>query len=107
MVDSFEIQTEAQVKAIESRKMIQDVIEQTVPNNDVIDSSYITQQISNLENSINSLDNINLNEISDKIDNIDTNIIEAQIENILIKIQSQQKQINNIEEKLDIIINKI
>ena len=107
MVDSFEIQTEAQVKAIESRKMIQDVIEQTAPNNDIIDSSYITQQISNLENSINSLDNINLNKISDKIDNIDTNIIEAQIENILIKIQSQQKQINNIEEKLDIIINKM
>lgn len=107
MVDSFEIQTEAQVKAIESRKMIQDVIEQTAPNNDIIDSSYITQQISNLENSINSLDNIDLNKISDKIDNIDTNIIEAQIENILIKIQSQQKQINNIEEKLDIIINKM
>lgn len=99
MVDSFEIQTETQVKAIESRKLVQDVIEM---QNISTTSPVLEQQISDIADSIDSL-----NDINNKIDNIDTNLLEIQISDILVKMQAQQKQINNIEEKIDTLIDKM
>ena len=100
MVDAFEIQTESQVKAIESRKIVQDMIEMQSPNTDII-STDIQNQISDIADTIG-----NLNDISTKIDDIDTNILEAQFADILVKIQLQQEQINNIEEKIDMLLEK-
>lgn len=103
MADSFEIQTEAQVKAIESRKIVQDVIEsQNTFNNNTLTTN-IEEQISNISETLNTF---NMNEINDKIDNIDTNILEAQISDMLIKIQTQQEQINSIEEKINMLLEK-
>lgn len=101
MVDSFEIQTEAQVKAIESRKMIHDMIKnQDVPiSNDNISTSGIENKISDIADTI---DNIVVN----KIDNIDTNMIEAQNADMLIKIQNQQAQIDSLEKKIDMLLEK-
>lgn len=100
MVDSFEIQTESQVKAIESRKIVQDMIELQSPDTNIV-SANIENQISNIADTIDSL-----NDINTKIDNIDTNILEAQFADILVKIQAQQEQINSIEEKIDMLLEK-
>ena len=100
MVDSFEIQTESQVKAIESRKIVQDMIELQSPDTNIV-STNIENQISNIADTIDSL-----NDINTKIDNIDTNILEAQFADILVKIQAQQEQINSIEEKIDMLLEK-
>ena len=100
MVDSFEIQTESQVKAIESRKIVQDMIELQSPDTNIV-SANIENQISNIADTIDSL-----NDINTKIDNIDTNILEAQFADILVKVQAQQEQINSIEEKIDMLLEK-
>lgn len=100
MVDSFEIQTESQVKAIESRKIVQDMIELQSPDTNIV-STNIENQISNIADTIDSL-----NDINTKIDNIDTNILEAQFADILVKVQAQQEQINSIEEKIDMLLEK-
>lgn len=100
MVDSFEIQTESQVKAIESRKIVQDMIELQSPDTNIV-SADIENQISNIADTIDSL-----NDINTKIDNIDTNILEAQFADILVKVQAQQEQINSIEEKIDMLLEK-
>lgn len=100
MVDSFEIQTESQVKAIESRKIVQDMIELQSPDTNIV-STNIENQISNIADTIDSL-----NDINTKIDNIDTNILEAQFADILVKVQAQQEQINSIEKKIDMLLEK-
>lgn len=102
MADSFEIQTEAQVKAIESRKIIQDIMgSQNVPNDTL--TTNIEGQISNIAETIDAL---NIEDISNKIDNIDTGMLQAQVSDMLIKIQKQQDQINSIEKKIDMLLDK-
>lgn len=105
MVDTFEIQTEAQVKAIENRKIINDAL--TTNNINTTDTAYIEQQISDINDSISTIDSVNFDELSAKIDDIDINVLRTQINDVLIKIQNQQEQINNIEEQIDSIEEKI
>jgi uncharacterized protein YoxC len=45
--------------------------------------------------------------VVDKIDELDTTIVTAQTADILEQLNSQQEQINGIEEKLDRILNAI
>lgn len=109
MVDSFEIQTETQVRAIESKRMMQESLSNITDNGKIIDSSEIADKVVNqLSNmAIETDTNIDLSNIEDKIDTINTGVIEAQTQDILIQFNRQQEQINSIEEKINVILEKL
>ena len=109
MGDSFEIQTETQVRAIEGKKMMQDSLNNILNENNIVDSSEIANKVVNqLSNmAIKTDTNVDISNLENKIDNIDTGIIEAQTQDILIQFNKQQEQINSIEEKLNIILKKM
>ena len=107
MADFFEVQTETQVRAIESKKMIQDSINEII-NNDIIDTSEVADKVVNqLSNMNTNTTDIDISNLEEKIDNISTGIIEAQTQDILIQFNKQQEQINSIEEKINIILEKM
>ena len=50
---------------------------------------------------------VDLSEVTELIENIDTTIVESNTQDILVKINDQQEQINDIKDKLDLILNKL
>ena len=109
MADSFEIQTETQVRAIESKKMMQDSLSNIINSDDIIDTSEVANKVVNqLSNmAIETDTNIDISNLETKIDNMNTGIIEAQTQDLLIQFNKQQEQINSIEEKLNMILEKM
>ena len=109
MGDLFEIQTETQVRAIESKRMMQQSLSDIIEEGKVIDSSEIADKVVNqLSNmAIETDTNLDISNLENKIDNMNTGIIEAQTQDILIQFNKQQEQINSIEEKLDSILSKL
>lgn len=117
MVNEYiEVQNYAEVQQIDNRKEIKDAV-----NNQIVEQTNNIENINNhLESISNTLEstsiggNLNLTEITDKIDEIDTTIITAQTGDILLTVQQQQEQIENLQEqnntlenKLDLILNKL
>ena len=49
----------------------------------------------------------NLSEVTSLIEDIDTTIVESNTQDILVKMNKQQEQIDNINEKLDLILSKL
>ena len=50
---------------------------------------------------------IDLSNVTNLIEDIDTTIVEANTQDILIKLGQQQEQINDINNKLDLILSKL
>ena len=50
---------------------------------------------------------VDLTEVTDKLDELDTTMITTQNQDILETLANQQSQINGIEEKVNIILQKI
>lgn len=109
MADSFEIQTETQVRAIESKRLMQESLSNMNNENNIIDSSEIADKVVNqLSNmAIETDTNIDISNLENKIDTINTGVIEAQTQDMLIQFNKQQEQINSIEEKINIILEKM
>ena len=55
---------------------------------------------------VSSID-VDLSEVTDLIDSIDTTMVEANTQDILIELNNQKKQINDINDKLDLILEKL
>lgn len=117
MVNEYiEIQDYAEVQQIDNRREIKEMV-----NDQIIEQTSNIENINNhLENISSALDNtsitgnIDLTEVTDKIDEIDTTIITAQTGDILLTVQEQREEIENLkkqnntlEEKLDLILNKL
>ena len=108
MEEFIEVQNIQEVQQIDARRetsnIINDQIEQQNTNMDIISTQL--DSIGNVINNIQSPD-VKLSDVVDKIDELDTTIVTAQTADILEQLNSQQKQINGIEEKLDRILNAI
>ncbi len=89
MAEEIIVQTANEVKEIDYRKSIIDVIE----SNQVDGIDEIKSQLDDISSSLE--------------ESAGTDIISAQNEDIIIMIQQQSQRINNIEVKLDAILNKI
>ena len=50
---------------------------------------------------------VDLSEVTELIENIDTALVESNTQDILVKLNQQQEQINDINEKLDLILSKL
>lgn len=107
------IQTIDEVANIDFAKETNDLIDnQTTGLQDSIDS--VSTQLENIENAIFEVNNVtegtspvNLSEVTSLIEEIDTTVVEAKTQDIFNLLLQQQEQINRIEEKLDIILDKI
>ncbi|MBQ3944608.1 MAG: hypothetical protein II670_03245 [Alphaproteobacteria bacterium] len=88
MAEEIIVQTANEVKEIDYRKSIIDVIE----NNQVDGIEEIKSQLDDISSTL-------------EIDN--TDIISAQNEDIILMVQEQNQKINNIEAKLDAILSKL
>lgn len=107
------VQTIDEVANIDFVKETNDLIDnQTNDLQDSIDN--VSTQLENIENAI--LDNniisdatasVDLSEVTTLIEDIDTTVVEAKTQDILNLLFQQQEQINRIEEKLDIILEKM
>ena len=93
------VQTADEVNIIDYMKDTNNVINnelQTAQENMEI----ITEQLSYIQDNITTPTPI-------EPTNIDTGIIEVHTQNILSTVNQQQEQIDNIEEKLDLILNRL
>lgn len=116
MVEEIEIQTVNDVKTIDYMRTTNDIINTTIEEQ-TTQTEIISEQLDNIQSSINNIEvtsDVDLNEVVDKIDNIDTTVIEAQAQDILSVVNQQQEQIdnmretiNNINDKLNQILEKI
>ena len=104
----IEVQTIAEVHQIDERRQMAEtlddqVIEQT--NN----MEMINEQLSSISTTIDNIQigEVDLTEVTDKIDELDTAMITTQNQDILETLASQQDQINIIEEKVNIILQKL
>lgn len=108
MADSFEIQSEAQARTVENRKIMQESFESIASNISNVNTSEVADQVVNqLYDTINLDNSIDLTNIEEKIDNIDTEILQAQIQDVIIQLNTQQERINSIDDKLNAILDKI
>lgn len=106
----FEIQTTEQVLNIRNREAIQNQVEQTINeitpniNTNIIDEKLdiIIDNITNTEEQ-----NSQINVINEKIDDINTSFITTQNNDIIMKIEQQDLKIKTLEEKLDLILDKL
>lgn len=88
MAEEIIVQNADQVKEIDYRRSVIDIIN----NNQADGIEEIKSQ---------------LDDISSSLDGGNTDIISAQNEDIILMVQEQSQRINNIEAKLDAILNKI
>lgn len=105
MTQEIEIQTNDELKIIDYRKETNEII-----NEKLNQTENISAQLDTIQTSINNIDNsgnVDLSEVTDMIENIDTTIVEVQTQDILTIVNQQQEQINNINDKLDMILKKL
>lgn len=108
MQDSYEIQSEAQARTIEGRRIMQDSFESLTSDINNINASEIANHVVNqLSDTIPLNNDTDLSSIENKIDKIDTQMLQAQVQDMIIQLSNQQEQINSIDNKLDAILDKM
>ena len=108
MQDSYEIQSEAQARTIEGRRIMQDSFESLTNDINNINASEIANHVVNQLSDTMPLNNdTDLSSIENKIDKIDTQMLQAQVQDMIIQLSNQQEQINSIDNKLDAILDKM
>lgn len=117
MEEEIIVQTADDVATIDYRMKTNDMVSQQAEemqaNIDMI-AEQLDVIIDNTNNTVSSVSSeyietgdIDLSEVTDLIENIDTTLVEANTQDILVKLNNQQEQINNINEKLDLILDKL
>lgn len=107
------VQTADEVAQIDYKRFTNDIItnQSNEIKNDIVTISeqldtIIDNTTSNTYNTSISSD-IDLSNITESIEKIDTTVMESNTQDILIKIRQQQDQIDDINNKLDLILSKL
>ena len=107
MEEEIEVQTITEVRQIDSRKEIMDTLDNQIKEQ-TVNMETITQQLDDISTNIDNIStDVDLTEVTDKIDELDTTIITTQNQDILETLATQQNQINTIEEKIELILQKL
>lgn len=107
MEEEIEIQTLAEVQQIDSRREILNTLNNQVEEQ-TNNMEIITQQLNDISSNIDSIStDVDLSEVTNKIDELDTTMITTQNQDILETLANQQNQINTIEEKIELILEKL
>lgn len=107
------VQTADEVAQIDYRRLTNDII--TAQTDEIQNNiNNISEQLDVIIDNTNSntynapiSSDIDLSNVTDLIEDIDTTIVEANTQDILIKLGQQQEQINDINNKLDLILSKL
>lgn len=113
MIEEIEIQTINEVAQIDHRKSIQNQInEQAIVQDD--NMNQINDKLDTIINTSPVTTDVDLTEVTDMIASIDTDIIAAQNESMIEitqeqtdKIDNLENRLNNLEEKIDLILEKM
>lgn len=106
------IQTADEISAIDYMKGTNKLIDQK--NQEAQDNiANISKQLDVIQDTITNINtgvpdsNVDLSEVTTLIEDIDTSTVQAQTQDILTILNNQQSQINDINEKIDLILNKL
>ena len=107
------VQTADEVAQIDYRRLTNDTI--TAQTDEIQNNiNNISEQLDVIIDNTNSntydmpiSSDIDLSNVTNLIEDIDTTIVEANTQDILIKLGQQQEQINDINNKLDLILSKL
>lgn len=107
------VQTADEVAQIDYKRLTNDII--TAQTDEIQNNiNNISEQLDVIIDNTNSntydmpiSSDIDLSNVTNLIEDIDTTIVEANTQDILIKLGQQQEQINDINNKLDLILSKI
>lgn len=106
MAEEIEIQTVDDVRNIDymraNNQFVKDVITEQMNQVDTI-----SETLDNIQSNINAQSEIDLSEVTDLIADIDTTVVEVQTQDILSTVNEQQTQINNMQESIDEINDKL
>lgn len=118
MGEEIELQTMHDVKNIDFMKTTTEKIDETInTQSDVINNisdnlDIITEAVTS--SSLSTSNDIDLTEVNEKLDTLDTDTVETHTQDILSIVNAQQTQIDNIEnditsinDKLDAILDKL
>ena len=104
------IQTADEVSTIDYMRNTNDMIN---THNDIIQDNInnISEQLDVIISNTNDINTtpsqVNLSNVTDLIEDIDTTIVEANTQDILVQLNKQQEQIDDINSKLDMILEKL
>lgn len=107
------IQTANEVSNIDYARETNNLIAQqqseTQSNMEVISNQLVSikDAIVNNGGSGDTTSNTNLSEVTSLIENIDTTVVESQNQDILDILDSQQAQLDDIKEKINLIVSKL
>lgn len=106
------IQTADEISAIDYMKGTNKLIDQK--NQETQDNiTNISKQLDVIQDTITNINtgvpdsNVDLSEVTTLIEDIDTSTVQAQTQDILTILNNQQSQINDINEKIDLILSKL
>lgn len=106
------IQTADEISAIDYMKGTNKLIDQR--NQETQDNiTNISKQLDVIQDTITNINtgvpdsNVDLSEVTTLIEDIDTSTVQAQTQDILTILNNQQSQIDNINEKIDLILSKL
>lgn len=107
------VQTADEVAQIDYKRLTNDII--TAQTDEIQNNiNNISEQLDVIIDNANSntydmpiSSDIDLSNVTNLIEDIDTTIVEANTQDILIKLGQQQEQINDINNKLDLILSKL
>lgn len=106
------IQTADEISAIDYMKGTNKLIDQK--NQETQDNiTNISKQLDVIQDTITNINtgvpdsNVDLSEVTTLIEDIDTSTVQAQTQDILAILNNQQSQINDINEKIDLILSKL
>lgn len=107
------VQTADEVAQIDYKRLTNDII--TAQTDEIQNNiNNISEQLDVIIDNTNSntydmpiSSDIDLSNVTGLIEDIDTTIVEANTQDILIKLGQQQEQINDINNKLDLILSKL
>ena len=107
------VQTADEVAQIDYKRLTNDII--TAQTDEIQNNiNNISEQLDVIIDNTNSntydmpiSSDIDLSNVTSLIEDIDTTIVEANTQDILIKLGQQQEQINDVNNKLDLILSKL
>lgn len=110
MKEEVIVQTADEVGSIDYMRKTNNIIDaqtEEIQNNMDIVSEKLDVILSNTLTTPTTNTDVDLSEVTSLIENIDTTVVESNTQDILVKINKQQQEIDDIKEKLDLILSKL
>ena len=106
MAEEIEIQTVDDVRNIDYMRMNNEFVEEVVTEQ-INQANAISETLTDIQSSINAQTEVDLSEVTNLIADIDTTVVEVQTQDILSTVNEQQRKIESMQESIDEINDKL